>query len=68
MVAAAFFDAEDFQFFRGFQLVVQYSLPRSFGEELPHQSGDIEEIAHSSSSIFPKENEERCLDSAPQKD
>ena len=47
--------------------MVQYSLPGSFGEELPDQSGDIEEIAHSSSSIFPKENEERCLDSAPQK-
>lgn len=48
--------------------MVQYSLPGSFREELPHQSGDIKEIAHSSSSIFPKENEERCLDPAPQKD
>lgn len=48
--------------------MVQYSLPGSFGEELSDQSGDIEEIAHSSSSIFPKENEERCLDPTPQKD
>jgi hypothetical protein len=48
--------------------MVQYSFPRSLREELSHQSRNLEETAYCSEALLSEEDEEGCVDPAPEED